>query len=440
MTDRYWICVYSDPTEGIRGVAGAGSGEATNDLPLLIAEEDLFCEVFNPELEPGLWILAGSVGVRHRHKEEPDLDYREDESSPAPTWRRLTGPELDVISKGEAPPEMTKWLAGEAWAETAGTSIADEMRRVAERLQTAEFYDDMPISEAADLLRGGGGEAGGMTTQPIARLDRTQPPPGYTLTPSCGVWVADKRGDLIREADSFDDEANAIAAAWDHFEALYQPLGESDEPSDAEFADEDEGPWWRISLMGHRTVVSRIESATLHGLPMWRLRDEGGELLNPATAVFSAEPWDDVRPLKGLPEGVRAHRSPHTRGEWFVAGFGRSWHVRIGEAELRDRLAALPALVARWNRLPRSIRFRLYQAVDAVPELDTIRQLVELGEREEVNESLARGDSLLAQVADHGPGDTHGASLETELGLPDADERELADHDAQDPGDDKIPF
>ena len=279
-----------------------------------------------------------------------------------------------------------------------------------------------------------------IATQPIARLDRTQPPPGYTLTPSCGVWVADKRGDLIREADSFDDEANAIAAAWDHFEALYQPLGESDEPSDAEFADEDEGPWWRISLMGHRTVVSRIESATLHGLPMWRLRDEGGELLNPATAVFSAEPWDDVRPLKGLPEGVRAHRSPHTRGEWFVAGFGRSWHVRLGEAELRDRLAALPALVARWNRLPRSIRFRLYQAVDAVPELDTIRQLVELGEREEVNESLARGDSLLAQVADHGPGDTHGASLETELGLPDADERELADHDAQDPGDEEIPF
>ena len=221
MTDRYWICVYSDPTEGIRGVAGAGSGEATNDLPLLIAEEDLFCEVFNPELEPGLWILAGSVGVRHRHKEEPDLDYREDESSPAPTWRRLTGPELDVISKGEAPPEMTKWLAGEAWAETAGTSIADEMRRVAERLQTAEFYDDMPISEAA----GGGGEAGGMTTQPIARLDRTQPPPGYTLTPSCGVWVADKRGDLIREADSFDDEADARAAAWDHYEREHDPPG-----------------------------------------------------------------------------------------------------------------------------------------------------------------------------------------------------------------------
>ena len=59
----------------------------------------------------------------------------------------------------------------------------------------------------------------------VARLDRTQPPPGYTLTPSCGVWVADKRGQLIREADSFDDEANAIAAAWDHYEREHDPPG-----------------------------------------------------------------------------------------------------------------------------------------------------------------------------------------------------------------------
>ena len=59
----------------------------------------------------------------------------------------------------------------------------------------------------------------------VARLDRTQPPPGYTLTPSCGVWVADKHGQLIREADSFDDEANAIAAAWDHYEREHDPPG-----------------------------------------------------------------------------------------------------------------------------------------------------------------------------------------------------------------------
>lgn len=324
------------------------------------------------------------------------------------------------------------------------------------------FGDEHPPSSGAKVLIVGTGVEAGEASELVVRthalkaavngpawLDsprthRAIAPTVYGFATASRTSVRTAAGDRTAEVGDYIIGAGTgdapLVVPRDVFEALYQPLGESDEPIDAEFADEDEGPWWRISLMGHRTVVSRIESETLHGLPMWRLRDEGGELINPATAVFSAEPWDDVRPLKGLPEGVRAHRSPHTRGEWFVAGFGRSWHVRLGEAELRDRLAALPALVARWSRLPRSIRFRLYQSVDAVPELDTIRQLVELGEREEVNESLARGDSLLAQVADHGPGDTHGASLETELGLPDADERELADHDAQDPSDDKIPF
>lgn len=62
-------------------------------------------------------------------------------------------------------------------------------------------------------------------TQTIARLDRTQPPPGYTLTPSCGVWVADEGGALIREDESFDGEASAIAAAWSHYERERDPPG-----------------------------------------------------------------------------------------------------------------------------------------------------------------------------------------------------------------------
>jgi len=59
----------------------------------------------------------------------------------------------------------------------------------------------------------------------VKRLDRTRPPPGYTLTPSCGVWVADERGELIREDESFDDEASAIAAAWAHYEREHDPPG-----------------------------------------------------------------------------------------------------------------------------------------------------------------------------------------------------------------------
>jgi len=75
----------------------------------------------------------------------------------------------------------------------------------------------------------------------IARLDRTQPPPGYTLTPSCGVWVADEGGALIREDESFDGEASAIAAAWTHYEREHDPPG-------LETWEDPEYGWWFFGL------------------------------------------------------------------------------------------------------------------------------------------------------------------------------------------------
>jgi len=75
----------------------------------------------------------------------------------------------------------------------------------------------------------------------VKRLDRTRPPPGYTLTPSCGVWVADERGELIREDESFDDEASAIAAAWAHYEREHDPPG-------LETWEDPEYGWWFFGL------------------------------------------------------------------------------------------------------------------------------------------------------------------------------------------------
>ncbi len=80
----------------------------------------------------------------------------------------------------------------------------------------------------------------------VKRLDRTRPPPGYTLTPSCGVWVADERGELIREDESFDDEASAIAAARAHYEVENDPPG-------LQTWNEAEGPpggVWMIGVLG----------------------------------------------------------------------------------------------------------------------------------------------------------------------------------------------
>jgi len=59
--------------------------------------------------------------------------------------------------------------------------------------------------------------------------------------PSCGVWVADERGELIREDESFDDEANAIAAAWAHYEREHDPPG-------LETWEDPEYGWWFFGL------------------------------------------------------------------------------------------------------------------------------------------------------------------------------------------------
>lgn len=117
MTARFWMCVYNDPREGLRGVAGEGSSEAANDVPMLLGTEDLIAQVLNPDLGPGLWIIAGGVDVLQRMRLEPELDYRADENSPAPSWRRPDAGELEAIVNGETPRAMGRWLAGEAWAE-----------------------------------------------------------------------------------------------------------------------------------------------------------------------------------------------------------------------------------------------------------------------------------------------------------------------------------
>jgi len=59
----------------------------------------------------------------------------------------------------------------------------------------------------------------------VERLDFSKPPPGYELTTSCGVWVSDPDGELIREDESFADEDDALAAAWAHHEARDDPPG-----------------------------------------------------------------------------------------------------------------------------------------------------------------------------------------------------------------------
>lgn len=117
MTDRFWICIYNHPTEGLHGVVGEGTGACTDDVPLLLSCEDLIAEVFNPDLSSGMWIISGTVEVIPRHGEDPVLDYDGDPNSPAPDWRRLTEAELRAIANGETPREMARWLAGEAWAE-----------------------------------------------------------------------------------------------------------------------------------------------------------------------------------------------------------------------------------------------------------------------------------------------------------------------------------
>lgn len=70
----------------------------------------------------------------------------------------------------------------------------------------------------------------------------------------------------------------------------------------------DPNQWYRVSLLGHRSVVCQIVPEELHGLQLWRLAQphlEGvsDSLVNPSTAVFEVEPYADPRPLEGLPDG-----------------------------------------------------------------------------------------------------------------------------------------
>lgn len=60
-------------------------------------------------------------------------------------------------------------------------------------------------------------------TATVARLDYSKPPPGYTLTESCGWWPADGKDELVRDDESYDTEADALAAAWAHYKAHNDP-------------------------------------------------------------------------------------------------------------------------------------------------------------------------------------------------------------------------
>ena len=66
-----------------------------------------------------------------------------------------------------------------------------------------------------------------MTTQPIARLDRTQPPPGYSKPRACGFEdgtfyvVAAPCGVSWRG----EHVAEVVAAAWAHYEREHDPPG-----------------------------------------------------------------------------------------------------------------------------------------------------------------------------------------------------------------------
>lgn len=115
MTDRFWICIYNHPTEGLRGVAGEGTGAAVSDIPFCLANEEDLAAAFNPPMEDsGLYIFAGAAWFNAVRDE---VQYDGDPNSPAPEWRRLNEAEIRAIGNGETPREMSRWLAGEAWAE-----------------------------------------------------------------------------------------------------------------------------------------------------------------------------------------------------------------------------------------------------------------------------------------------------------------------------------
>lgn len=132
--------------------------------------------------------------------------------------------------------------------------------------------------------------------------------------------------------------------------------------------------WWRLSLMGHRTIVTRIEALTFLGVLMWRL--DGDEMINPATAVFGLEPWDDPRPLPGLPDGWTAQRSETDRRVFVLtytppAGAGdavtREWRAETTETELRQALAGDADRRARLAALDRRAIYHAKQALGLPP-------------------------------------------------------------------------
>lgn len=147
--------------------------------------------------------------------------------------------------------------------------------------------------------------------------------------------------------------------------------------------------WWRLSLMGHRTIITRIEAVTFLGVLMWRL--EGDEMVNPVTAVFGVDPWTDPRPLLGLPEGWSAQRSSTFEpDEFIVEGAGGSWHINATEEALRAVLAGDAALRSELAQLPVEVLYRAKRATGAadgpvspwmlVPVLDAAKVAAEAGD------------------------------------------------------------
>lgn len=81
--------------------------------------------------------------------------------------------------------------------------------------------------------------------------------------------------------------------------------------------------WYRVSLLGHRVYICRVRTEVVHGAIMWRLYQNGSQpdphlLINPATAVFSVEGWQDPRPLRDLRDGWSAVLAPGYRFNYTV--------------------------------------------------------------------------------------------------------------------------
>lgn len=49
MTDRFWMVIYMDPVDGLRGVAGGGSGGAALDVSMVLGNESAPFELEDDE-------------------------------------------------------------------------------------------------------------------------------------------------------------------------------------------------------------------------------------------------------------------------------------------------------------------------------------------------------------------------------------------------------